>query len=130
VSTLSRLTKALSKLRKARALRTPGGGTPFIYLTEYGYFARHRGQSRRARKYAISPARQASYLKKGFQLAQRNPRVKQMLQYLLVQPPSRTSFFATHIMSRSFRPYRAYNTLKSWAASEARRGGVRRNPLN
>jgi hypothetical protein len=122
VATLGRLERALSRLRAARALRTPSGGVPYIYLTEYGYFA--------AYKYRLPQAKHARFLKKGFKIAQRNPRVKQMLQYLLVQPPSKTGFFATHIMSRSFKPYRAYTVLRRWARRQARRGGVLENPLN
>jgi hypothetical protein len=122
VATLRRLEKALIRLRSARALRRPDGGVPYIYLTEYGYFA--------AYKYRLPPKKHARYLKQGFKIAQRNDRVKQMLQYLLVQPPSRTGFFATHIMSRSFRPYRAYKVLKRWANRQSKRGRVLRNPLN
>ena len=122
VATLGRLTKALSKLRSAGALKTPSGGVPYVYLTEYGYFA--------AYKFRLPRGKQAKYLKTGFQIAQKNKRVKQMLQYLLVQPPSKTGFFATHIMSRSFKPYKAYSTLRSWARSQVRRGGVLKNPLN
>jgi hypothetical protein len=122
VSTLGRLTKALSRLRSAGALKTPKGGVPYVYLTEYGYFA--------AYKYKLSRSKQAKYLVTGFKIARKNPRVKQMLQYLLVQPPKATNFFATHIMNRSFQPYTAFKKLKSWAASEARRGGIKKNPLN
>ena len=122
LATLGRLTKALSRLRSAGALKTPKGGVPYVYLTEYGYFA--------AYKYRLPRKKQAKYLVKGFSMARKNPRVKQMLQYLLVQPPSSTGFFATHIMNRSFQPYTAFKRLKSWAAREAARGGIRKNPLN
>ena len=122
LATLGRLTKALSRLRSAGALKTPRGGVPYVYLTEYGYFA--------AYKYRLPRAKQARYLVKGFTMARKNPRVKQMLQYLLVQPPSRTGFFATHIMNRSFQPYTAFKKLKRWARREAARGGILKNPLN
>jgi hypothetical protein len=122
LATLGRLTKALSKLRKARALTTPTGGVPYVYLTEYGYFA--------AYKYKLSRSKQASYLKKGFTIAQKNKRVKQMLQYTLVPPPSQGAFFATQIMSRKFTPYKAYKVLKSWAAAGVKRGRVLGNPRN
>jgi hypothetical protein len=122
VATLGRLTSALSKLRKARALTTPSGGTPFVYLTEYGYFA--------AYKFRLPQRKQAAYLKQGFQIAQRNSRVKQMLQYLLVTPRARRAFFQTQIMTRRFKPLRAFTVLKAWAASGARRGAILKNPLN
>jgi hypothetical protein len=122
MATLSRLTKALSRLRSARALTTPSGGVPYVYLTEYGYFA--------AYKYKLPRAKQAKYLVTGFRMARKNPRVKQMLQYLLVQPPKSTAFFATHIMNRSFQPYTAFKRLKAWAAREAASGGILENPQN
>ena len=122
IATLSRLTKALSRLRSAGALKTPQGGVPYVYLTEYGYFA--------AYKYKLPRKKQAKYLVQGFKIARKNKRVKQMLQYLLIQPPSRTGFFATHIMNRSFTPYPAYKKLRSWARREAARGGIQKNPLN
>src|SRR3954451_1121118 len=78
LATIGRLTKALSKLRKAHLLTTPGGGLPYLYLTEYGYFS--------SGKYKVSEKKQAAYLVQGFKMAQKNPHVKQMLQYLFVQP--------------------------------------------
>jgi hypothetical protein len=120
VATLSRLTKALSKLRASKALTTPSGGVPYVYLTEYGYFA--------AANYKLPRKTQAAYLKKGFQIARKNKRVKQMLQYLLVPPPKKANFFATQIMDSKFRPYAAFTTLKKWAASEAKKGGVATTP--
>ncbi len=39
IGTLSRLTRALDRLRSSGQLRTPGGGRMPLYLTEYGYFA-------------------------------------------------------------------------------------------
>ena len=122
IATLSRLNKALSRLRSAGALKTPTGGVPALYLTEYGYFA--------AYKYKLPRAKQAKYLVQGFRIARKNPRVKQMLQYLLVPPPPSLKFFSTHIMDSSFRPYTAFKKLKAWAASEAARGGIQKNPLN
>jgi hypothetical protein len=122
LATLGRLTKALSRLRSAGALKTPKGGVPYVYLTEYGYFA--------AYKYKLPRKKQARYLVKGFRMARKNPRVKQMLQYLLVPPPPSLKFFSTHVMNKNFTPYPAYKRLRSWAAREAARGGIKKNPLN
>src|SRR3954454_16812532 len=91
LATLSRLTKALGRLRSSGALTTPSGGTPGVYLTEYGYFA--------AANYKLPQKKQAKYLVKGFTMAQKDKHVKQMLQYLLVPPPKKTNFFATQIMT-------------------------------
>jgi hypothetical protein len=125
ISTLRRLTKALSKLRKARALTTPSGGVPYVYLTEFGYFSAGTG---RARRYNISKKKHASYLVKGFRVARKNKRVKQMLQYILVTPPKKYGFFQTQIMNRRFKPYPAYRALRRWATREAKRGGIRTKP--
>jgi hypothetical protein len=121
LATLSHLTKGLSRLAKSRALTTPSGGTPYVYLTEYGYFA--------GANYKLPQKTQAKYLVKGFQMAQKNKRVKQMLQFLLV-PAKRgqPSFFATQIMTRNFKPLKAYTALKRWAAKEAARGGIATSP--
>jgi hypothetical protein len=114
LGTLDRLTSALGKLRKARLLTTPTGGVPDLYLTEYGYFA--RGKRR------VSASKQGSYLVKAFTMAQKNPRVKQMLQYLLVQPTTKYSSFDTSIASRSGHPTAAYKKLAAWA-KRARKAG-------
>jgi hypothetical protein len=121
LGTLSRLTKALGRLRKARALTTPRGGTPGVYLTEYGYFA--------GANYKLPQRKQARYLVKGFSIARKDKHVKQMLQYLLVRPPKKSpSFFQTQIMTSRFKPLKAYTALKKWAAREARSGGIATSP--
>ena len=120
LATLSRLTKALGRLRASGALRTPSGGTPGVYLTEYGYFA--------GANYKLPQKKQAKYLVKGFTMAQKNKHVKQMLQYLLVPPPPRADFFATQIMNARFKPLKAYTALKKWANREAARGGIATTP--
>jgi hypothetical protein len=116
LSGLGRLTSALSKLHRAHALTTPSGGTPFVYLTEYGYFS--------AYKYKVSRKKQASYLVYAFRVARKNSRVKQMLQYLLAVPPKRTAFFPTNIMSKKLSPYPAFTALKKWADKEAKSHGI------
>jgi hypothetical protein len=113
LGTISRLTSALSKLKKAHALTTPSGGLPYVYITEYGYFA--------AYKYKLPRKKQASYLVQAFKIAQKNKRIKQMLQYVLVPPPKKTAFFSTQIMSRSFKPYAAYTALKKWADAASKK---------
>jgi hypothetical protein len=108
LATLSRLTSALSKLRKSKLLRTPSGGVPPVYLTEYGFMQSGR--------YRISDATRASYLKQGFDMARKNKYVRQMLQFLLVQPSKKYRFFDTAILGRKGKETRAFRTLKSWTA--------------
>ncbi|HEX8743431.1 MAG TPA: cellulase family glycosylhydrolase [Thermoleophilaceae bacterium] len=108
LATLSRLTSAIDKLRRYRLLRRPDGGRLELYLTEYGFMQSGR--------YAISDARRASYLKQAYDMARRNSRVRQMLQFLLVQPGKQYRFFDTAILGRKGKETRAFRTLKSWTA--------------
>ena len=112
LATLSRLTSALSKLQKARLLTTPSGGVPFVYLSEYGYFASGKGK--------LPESTRGKYLVQAFGLALKNRRVKQMLQFLLIKPPSKFLFFDTSLASRTGKPGLAYKKLAAWAKKEAK----------
>ena len=48
-------------------------------------------------------------------IARRNPRVRQLLQYLLVQPPKRLGNFDTSLISRSGAPSSVFDALRSAA---------------
>ena len=108
LATLGRLTNALNRLRKYRMLRSPSGDHLGVYLTEYGFMQSGR--------YKIRDATRAAYLKQAFAMARRNSRVKQMLQFLLVQPAKQYRFFDTAILGAKGKETRAYRTLKSWVA--------------
>jgi hypothetical protein len=115
LATLPRLTSALSKLKKAKLLTTPSGGVPYVYLTEYGYFA--------SGKYKVRPeSKRGKYLVQAFNVALKNPRVKQMLQFVLIKPSSKYLFFDTSLASRSGKPGGAYKKLAAWAKTAAVRG--------
>jgi hypothetical protein len=116
LGTLSRLTNALKKLKSAKLLMTPTGGVPFVYLTEYGYFA--------SGKRKLSPSKQGSYLVKAFTIAQKNRRVKQMLQYLLVKPSSKYRFFDTSVATTRGKPTAAFKKLAAWAKRAAKSGRI------
>lgn len=81
ISQLKRLTKALDKLAMRRALATPRKRGLDLYLTEFGYL------SQGARKQPAS--RRSAWLAGAYRIARKNPRVKQLLQYQLVDPPKR-----------------------------------------
>jgi hypothetical protein len=118
LGTLSRLTKALDKLRKSGALRTPSGGRMPVYLTEYGYFATgHR---------ALKSKTRVRYLQQAYSIALKNSRVKSQLQYLLVSPPrnSSSAFFNLALLSTSGKKYPQFNGLQRWF--KANRGKVKR----
>jgi hypothetical protein len=116
LATLSRLTSALSKLKKAKLLTTPSGGVPYVYLTEYGYFA--------SGKYKVSESKRGKYLVQAFNLALKNPRVKQMLQFVLIRPPSKYLSFDTSLASASAKPGGAYKKLAAWAKKAAKAGRI------
>jgi hypothetical protein len=118
LGTLSRLTKALDKLRKVRALRTPNGSRMPLYLTEYGYFATgHR---------ALPRKKTLRYLQQAYSIALKNSRVKSQLQYLLVSPPtkSRQSFFNLALLSNGGRKYSTFSAMARWYS--ANRAKVKR----
>jgi uncharacterized membrane protein YgcG len=107
INTLDRLTGALDRLAGAGGLTTPGGGALDLYLTEYGYF--------RSGKRRVSESKRAKWLVQGFQIAQRNPRVREMLQYLLAQPARKYRFFDTSIVSTRGKASKSFKALARWA---------------
>ena len=80
ISQLSRLTKALDQLARRKALAMPNKRGLDLYLTEFGYL------SQGSRK--LSHSVRAAYLRDAYAIARRNPRVRQLLQYQLVDPPA------------------------------------------
>ena len=102
IGSLSNLTKALAKLSHARALT----GTSRLYLTEYGYLATGRR--------GLSERKRASYLKQGLRIARKNRRVKEVIQYLLVQP-SNGSPFTTGIVAPNGTPLPSFAVLRAAA---------------
>ena len=116
INTLPRLTSALDKLAAAGGLKTPGGAALDLYLTEYGYF--------RSGKRRVSESRRAKYLVQGFQIAQRNPRVRTMLQYLIAQPAKKYRFFDTSIVSTRGKVSKSFKALQKWAKSALGRGQI------
>jgi hypothetical protein len=115
LGTLGRLTKLLHGLAKAHKLRTPQGGAPPLYLTEYGYFA--RGPR------SLGEARRAAYLRQGFQMAVRNPAVRELVQYTLVAPPRHVAW-DTSLVRANGTPDRAFRLLSSWALGAIGAGRV------
>jgi hypothetical protein len=116
IGALGRLTTALAKLRGANLLRTPSGGVPGVYLTEYGYL--------RSGKRKMPEAKRAKYLVQAFSIAQGNPYVREMLHFLLVQPTKRFLFFDTSLATRSGKPGAAFKSLSGWAQQAAAAGQI------
>jgi hypothetical protein len=116
LATLDRLTDALDLLAMEGLLTTPEGEPLDVYVTEYGFFA--SGKKR------VSAARHASYLVKAFRMAQANPRVRQMLQYLIVKPRGNYRNFDTSIADAHGRPSLAFKKLAAWARAAAAAGRI------
>jgi hypothetical protein len=106
IGTLDRLTRALNTLAHRRKLTRPNGRHLNLYLTEFGYLSRgSRAQSARTR---------ARWLASAYKIARRNPRVKQLLQYQLVDKPKHIAWHSA-VMSRGGKPFPAYTALRRLA---------------
>ncbi|HEX8074485.1 MAG TPA: hypothetical protein VF545_05840 [Thermoleophilaceae bacterium] len=118
ISGLWRLTGMLKALAKNRALSTPSGKPPGVYLTEFGYF--HSGA------YRLSDAKRAVYLPRAYSIAQRYPTVREITHYTLVTPPYGLlgSYFDLGIVDLSGNPLPPYNALAAWAADGIAKGRV------
>jgi hypothetical protein len=108
IGALSRLTSALDKLAKRRALSTPSKRKMDLYLTEFGYLT----AGNRAQK----PKVRAAWLASAFTIARRNPRVRQLLQYQLVDPPE-TELWHSAILHRDGSPQATYAGLAKASAA-------------
>jgi len=118
VGTLGRLTSALDRLAKAKALSTPDGQPLDVYLTEFGYFA--------TGPVSVPPGKRADYLKTAFGIAARNPRVKEMLQYILIAPPPGVRF-NTSLINTDGKPTVPFTALSAWAHKNSKNGRVEPN---
>jgi hypothetical protein len=116
MGTLNRLTGALDRLSTAKALHTPDGKALDLYLTEFGYFA--------TGPVAVPPTQRANYLKQAFDIAQRNSRVKEMLQYILVSPPPGIRF-NTSLINLDGKPSLPFQQLSAWVRDNVKNGRVR-----
>jgi len=108
ISQLPRLTHQLDQLAKQHGLSTPKGKGLYLYLTEFGYLSvGTRKQSQAVR---------AAWLRAAYDLAARNRRVKQILQFQLVDPPA-TELWHTAILDHNGRKQGAYAGLAKAVAS-------------
>jgi hypothetical protein len=102
IGSLRNLTRALDKLAHSGQLK----GTKALYLTEYGYLATGRRGLRERKR--------ASYLRQGLRIARKNRRVKEVVQYLLVQPGN-GSTFTTGILRGDGSPTPSFAALRAAA---------------
>jgi hypothetical protein len=111
ISRLKGVTKLLDKLAKTKKLRNPKGKGLDLYLTEFGYLSKG---SR-----ALPQRTRSKYLKAAYQIARKNPRVRQMLQYQLIDGP-RNGIWNSAVMTNEGKPQGAYSGLTKAIAAFAR----------
>jgi hypothetical protein len=116
LATTDRLTRALDRLATWGLLTTPTGHPLDVYVTEYGYFASGKNH--------VSAATHARYLVQAFNMAQRNPRIRQLLQYLVLKPRGNLRHFDTSITDTSGKPSLAFKKLAAWAKDALAAGKI------
>ena len=102
ISQMPRLTKALDQLAKSEGLSTPKGKGLDVYVTEFGYLT--------AGNRAVSQSVRAAWLRSAYSLVRKNKRVKQILQFQLVDPPAEW-IWHTAVLDAKGRPQGAYAGL-------------------
>jgi hypothetical protein len=116
MGSLPRLSRALRMLARRRALVNPAGHAPQLYLTEFGYHANSR---------TIAEPLRASYSVEAFDIAARNPHVRQIVWYQLgPAPPTGKRHWDTSLLRLDGRPRPTFTVLKHWIAAAVRRGLV------
>ena len=108
IGSLSRLTRALDKLRARGALVTPSGGRMPLYLTEFGYFT--HGPLRK------SPKTHAKWMTEAWKIAEANRRVRQLLQYEIIDP-WRDVAWRSAVTERSGKPRPVFHALRRLASA-------------
>jgi hypothetical protein len=109
---IKKLTRALTKLKKARALSTKRKKTLDLYLHEFGYFAHPSGPYP-----AFPEPTRAKFIVRGFRIALKNKRIRTMLYYTLGEiPPSiPSSFFDLSIVRLNGTLTQSYTDLQAFA---------------
>jgi GH35 family endo-1,4-beta-xylanase len=112
INNLGNLTDALDNLAKKRRLVNRHGKPLDLYLTEFGYMA--------SGPYKKPASQRAKFLPEAFQIALRNPRVKEMTQYLLPPPPPFGNDFDTSIVTKKGKPTKVFKALRAWTDEQAK----------
>jgi hypothetical protein len=112
INNLGNLTDALDNLAKKKRLVDRHGKPLDLYLTEFGYMA--------SGPYKKPASQRAQFLPEAFQIALRNPRVKEMTQYLLAPPPPFGNDFDTSIVTKRGKPTKVFKALQAWTDEQAK----------
>ncbi len=112
IGTVNRLTNALTRLRRAKALATAKNREPSVHLTEFAYFA--------SGPLAFPRATRARYITQAFELARKNPKIAQLLYFGLLQNPDVQ--WNTGLLRPNGTPDASFTALENWVdARDARR---------
>jgi hypothetical protein len=117
LKTIGNLTGALDQLAASNRLTTPAGKPLDLWFTEWGYMVK-------GVRYGLSESTRAKYLTQGFDMAVANPRVREMLQYLLVKPKKGYGFFDMSLVSRKGSQGAAFKALSKWAKNAVAAGKI------
>ena len=109
MGSLSRLERALDRLRASGALRTPDNRPMPLYLTEFGYHT--------AGPLAVSSSTHAKWLTQAWNIAKRDPRVRELLQYELIDPWPKKVTWRSAVLTRTGAPTAAYDALRKLAST-------------
>lgn len=115
VGTVGRLTSALARLRRAKALATPANRQPPVHLTEFAYFA--------SGPFGLPSGTRARYIRQAFSIARANRQVSQLLYYGLVQTP--LVQWNTGLLKPNGSPDAPFLALRDWVAQQRRAGLLR-----
>jgi hypothetical protein len=125
MANLNDLVDMLDVLAKnKRLVKVKGRGGLDINLTEFGYFSAKDGS-----KVTVFPeGRRAKYLVQAFTIAQKNRRVKSMLQFLLPSYPEGMFRFNTSIVGLDGSPTDSYTQLAKWASKAKKKKLIKAGP--
>jgi hypothetical protein len=113
MGSLRRLTGALDRLARRRALATPRRRALPLYLTEWGY---------RSRAAHVREPLRSAYARRGLELAARTRRVKQVVWYQLAGPPRVTgATWDSGLLGPRGTPRPIFRAVRGWSRSRAKR---------
>jgi hypothetical protein len=108
---LGRLTSALGRLARRRALATPSGRPLGLYLTEWSYHA-----------YSARVRRPAPYVRRGLALAARARRVREIVWYQLAAPPPKVhAHWDSGLLDFRGRPRPVFAAVRAWSHARRKR---------
>ena len=106
MANINELPKLIDRLRK-KGLVAPSKRKFPIYVTEYGYFV--------AGRRAVPENTRKNWIVQAWELAQKSPRVKQMMHYVFVSPPpdSPSAYFDMGLITSSGTFRASYGALQN-----------------